>query len=208
MPHLTRIPRRWAVLAAVLIVVVAAAGRVMAGPAGGDHFNRDIGGGVSIFGAHIGEPLFMHLWDVDPRQGTERIHVLKIEILGAPNAMVIDRVAAIDGYDGKTSGGVGAARGENWLQKLQPAMQPVDHISVMPRCPVGSGLICYPWFIQVQGDPSDLRGRRQKVLPGIRPMGRRHHGRRTRSAAAVIGQTAFRLASRSRPRRIVSSFLG
>ncbi|HVE46665.1 MAG TPA: hypothetical protein VNA57_07960 [Acidimicrobiales bacterium] len=112
---------------------------------------------VNTWGAKsvkIGEPLFAGL-DIPRPKLRQPVHLLRVEMLGVPDGMVIDGVWAVrfSEYKGNY---VGVTRGDEEAKRLRPHFHPVTDVILDPRCPPearcfpappGGGVSAQDWFL-------------------------------------------------------------
>lgn len=102
----------------------------------------------------IGEPLFAGL-DIPKPKARQPVHLLRVEMLGVPDGMVVDGVWAVrfSEYKGNY---IGVTRGAKEGEGLRPNYHPVSDAILDPRCPPearcspvppGGGVAAQDWFL-------------------------------------------------------------
>jgi len=130
-------PRRkwWLVtaLGAGLLVAAAAVSSWMTGQDRSPALYEDDGKGTSLMRfSNPGEPHFFGLIELRPL-GRHPVRLLRAEMIGVPDGVVIDRVAAV--RLSQVGNFPGALRGAGQAARLRPLYHALDEVVVDPRCP-------------------------------------------------------------------------
>jgi hypothetical protein len=108
---------------------------------------------ISLTQVKVNEPLFLAALDVIEREpGTEPIHLLKVEVLGLPKTVVLDRVGAIR-FPSQIPGRTGIYQGEEGTTAgidFRLEMKPVDSITLRKPCVGGANDLCPGWYFMAE----------------------------------------------------------
>jgi hypothetical protein len=94
-----------------------------------------------------GTPVFFDVYDADWRPNNPQIHLLKVEVLGLPKQLVIDRIGAINIETSRQPGISEVATAADGEAHLLPLMVPVDHVTIGRDCLHGGNALCPGWYV-------------------------------------------------------------
>jgi hypothetical protein len=137
--------RFWQGASLTLGLTLAACG--WSGPTYGDFLQPDPPGGQTLYTIYTSpnQPLCFDIWEASWRHEKQTIHVLKVEPLGLPRQLVLDRVGAIklDGSDNQISA---TSSSYDCTLDVMTATVPVNRITIPPGC-LGYNPICPSWYV-------------------------------------------------------------
>lgn len=146
-----------------LVVVVGAA--AMGVTACGSHgvqpgdalwFSGGIGNGLSM--VHVGEPVFLGMSPLRANPGTHLIHLLRVDVLGVPDGLVIDHVWA-ERFSIHGGTGLGEDRGFDAPARERINLHEVDTVMLDPMCGPAAKCLQHPgqpypptqdWYLAIQ----------------------------------------------------------
>jgi hypothetical protein len=100
----------------------------------------------SLESVRPGDPAFFALWQADWRENAPQIHLLRVDILGLPSALKVDRVGAIK-LDGTERGVSEVDTGVDGKATLLPYMIPVNRVTLHQVCLGGGNSRCPGWYV-------------------------------------------------------------